>query len=72
MAVNQNSAVGRFIPATRWISGICDEASIIKNGISAAKRKTGARGVHAIPVLANFTTTHQLGQRVGERFSALL
>lgn len=36
-----------------------DEASIVKNGISAAKRKVGPRGVYAVPVVPNYSTTHQ-------------
>lgn len=44
-----------------------DEASIVKNGISAAKRRTGLRGVFAVPVLPNFTTTHQWARELKRR-----
>jgi len=36
-----------------------DEAAIVKNGIKASKRKTGPRGVFAVPVVPNHATTHQ-------------
>jgi hypothetical protein len=36
-----------------------DEASIVKNGIRASKRKTGPRGVYAVPVIPSYTTNHQ-------------
>jgi hypothetical protein len=36
-----------------------DEQSIIKNGIRSAMRKTGLRGVYAVPVVPNHATTHQ-------------
>jgi hypothetical protein len=44
-----------------------DEASIVKNGISAAKRKAGRRGVFAVPVLPNFTITHQWARELKRR-----
>ena len=44
-----------------------DEASIVKNGIGAAKRKAGPRGVFAVPVLPNFTTTHQWARELKRR-----
>jgi hypothetical protein len=36
-----------------------DEASILRNGIHAAKRQHGPREVLAMPVLPNFSITHQ-------------
>jgi hypothetical protein len=36
-----------------------DEQLIMRNGIRAAKRRTGVRGVYATPVVPNFATTHQ-------------
>lgn len=44
-----------------------DEASIVKNGISAARRKAGPRGVFAVPVLPNFTITHQWARELKRR-----
>ena len=36
-----------------------DEASLVKNGIRAAKQRTGVRGVYAVPVIPDFSITHQ-------------
>jgi hypothetical protein len=44
-----------------------DEASIIKNGIRSAKRKTGPRGVYAVPVVPSYTTTHQWARELKRR-----
>jgi hypothetical protein len=43
-----------------------DEASIAKNGISAAKRRTGVQGVYAVPVMTDFASTHLMGWRIEE------
>ncbi len=43
------------------------EASIMKNGISAAKRRAGIRGVYAVPVVPNFTITHQWARELKRR-----
>ena len=44
-----------------------DEASIAKNGISAAKRRTGLRGVCAVPVVRDFAITHQWARELKRR-----
>jgi len=44
-----------------------DEGSIVKNGIRAATRKTGPRGVYAVPVLPNCTITHQWARELKRR-----
>jgi hypothetical protein len=36
-----------------------DERAILKAGVRATKRRTGLRGVCAMPVVPNFATTHQ-------------
>lgn len=36
-----------------------DEASLVENGIRAVKQPTGARGVFAVPVIPDFSITHQ-------------
>lgn len=36
-----------------------NEQAILRNGIKATKRRSAANGVHAMPVVPNFTTTHQ-------------
>lgn len=36
-----------------------NEQAILRNGIKATKRRSGVNGVHAMPVVPNFTTTHQ-------------
>jgi hypothetical protein len=35
------------------------EKLILRNGIRSVKRRSGFRGVYAMPVVPNFTTTHQ-------------
>jgi hypothetical protein len=37
-----------------------DEASTIKNGLRSVKRKTGPRGVYAVPVVPNYATTYKV------------
>ena len=44
-----------------------DEASIIKNGLRAGKRRTGPRGVYAVPVIPNHATTHQWARELKRR-----
>ncbi len=44
-----------------------DEVSIVKNGIRSLKRKTGVRGVYAVPVVPNYATTHQWGRELKRR-----
>jgi hypothetical protein len=44
-----------------------DEASIAKNGISAAKRRTGVQGVYAVPVMTDFASTHQWARELKRR-----
>ncbi len=44
-----------------------DEDSIVKNGIRSAKRKTGHRGVYAVPVIPSHTTTHQWARELKRR-----
>jgi len=44
-----------------------DETSIVKNGIRSAKRKTGPRGVYAVPVLPNYATTHHWSRELKRR-----
>lgn len=36
-----------------------DESSILRSGISASRRKGGPRGVYAVPVVPDFSITHQ-------------
>jgi hypothetical protein len=36
-----------------------NEEAILRNGIKAAKRQSGAHGVHAMPIVPNFSQTHQ-------------
>src|SRR3974377_2251749 len=36
-----------------------DEQAILRAGIAALKRRSGHRGVYAMPVVPNFATTHQ-------------
>jgi hypothetical protein len=36
-----------------------NEQAILRNGIKTTKLRSGANGVHAMPVVPNFTTTHQ-------------
>jgi hypothetical protein len=44
-----------------------DESAIVKNGIRAAKRKTGHRGVYAVPVVPDHVTTHQWARELKRR-----
>ena len=44
-----------------------DERSIVKNGIRAVKRKSGPRGVYAVPVVPNYMTTHQWARELKRR-----
>ena len=44
-----------------------DEVSIVKNGIRSMKRKTGVRGVYAVPVVPNYATTHQWARELKRR-----
>ena len=44
-----------------------DEQLIMRNGIRAAKRRTGVRGVYATPVVPNFSTTHQWARELKRR-----
>jgi hypothetical protein len=44
-----------------------DEQLIMRNGIRAAKRRTGVRGVYATPVVPNFATTHQWARELKRR-----
>ena len=44
-----------------------DEQAILQNGITATKRRTGARGVYATPVVPNFATTHQWARELKRR-----
>lgn len=43
------------------------EASIVKNGLRAARRKTGPRGVYAVPVVPSYATTHQWARELKRR-----
>ena len=36
-----------------------NEESIVKNGIRSGKRKSGPRGVFAVPIVPSYATTHQ-------------
>ena len=40
-----------------------DEQAILKAGIKAVKRRSGLRGVYAMPVVPNFATTASMGTR---------
>ncbi len=44
-----------------------DEQSIVKNGIKSVMRKTGLRGVYAVPVVPNHATTHQWARELKRR-----
>jgi hypothetical protein len=44
-----------------------DEQLIMRNGIRAAKRRTGIRGVYATPVVPTFATTHQWARELKRR-----
>lgn len=43
------------------------EQAILRNGIKATKRRSGVRAVHAMPVVPNFTTTHQWARELRRR-----
>ena len=49
-----------------------DERSIIRNGIRAARRLAGPRGVCAVPVVPDFSTTHQWARELRRRGSRAL
>jgi len=44
-----------------------NEKVIQRNGIRSVKSKSGARGVFAMPVVPNFTTTHQWARELKRR-----
>jgi hypothetical protein len=44
-----------------------DEQAILKAGIKAMKRRSGLRGVYAMPVLPDFATTHQWARELKRR-----
>lgn len=44
-----------------------DEQAILRAGIRAMKRRSGPRGVYAMPVVPNFTTTHQWARELKRR-----
>jgi len=44
-----------------------DERAILRTGIRALKRRSGLRGVYAMPVIPNFTTTHQWARELKRR-----
>jgi hypothetical protein len=44
-----------------------DEQSIIKNGLRSTKRKTGLRGVYAVPVVPSYESTHQWARELKRR-----
>jgi hypothetical protein len=44
-----------------------DENSIVTNGLRSAKRKTGPRGVYAVPVVPSYATTHQWARELKRR-----
>ncbi|MFN7924821.1 MAG: hypothetical protein U0Q16_32255 [Bryobacteraceae bacterium] len=48
------------------------EAGIVKNGIRVAKGNAGLRGVYAVPVVPDFTTTHQWARELKRRGTRLL
>lgn len=43
------------------------EKLILRNGIRSVKRRSGIRGVYAMPVVPNFTTTHQWARELKRR-----
>jgi hypothetical protein len=43
------------------------EKVILRNGIRSVKRRPGVRGVFAMPVVPNFTTTHQWARELKRR-----
>jgi len=44
-----------------------DEQAILRNGIKASKRRSGARGVYATPVVQDFAITHQWARELKRR-----
>ena len=44
-----------------------DEQLIMRNGIGAARRRTGVRSVYATPVVPNFATAHQWARELKRR-----
>lgn len=44
-----------------------DEQAILRVGLKAIKRRSGVRGVFAMPVVPNFTTTHQWARELKRR-----
>ena len=44
-----------------------NEQAILRNGIKSVKRRSGAQGVYAMPVLPNFTSTHQWARELKRR-----
>jgi hypothetical protein len=44
-----------------------DEQAILRAGIKAVKRRSGLRGVYAMPVIPNFATTHQWARELKRR-----
>jgi hypothetical protein len=43
------------------------EQAILRNGIRSGKRRSGVRGVWAMPVVPNFSTTHQWARELRRR-----
>jgi hypothetical protein len=44
-----------------------DKALMVKNGIRSFKRKSGLRGVYAVPVVPNYATIYTMGQGIKEK-----
>jgi hypothetical protein len=44
-----------------------DEQAILGSGIKAMKRRSGLRGVYALPVVPNYATTHQWARELKRR-----
>lgn len=44
-----------------------DERAIVRNGIKAFRRRSGDRGVYAVPVVPNYATTHQWSRELKRR-----
>jgi hypothetical protein len=55
---------GRSTVSFLHIADKNDEGSIVKNGISSAKRKAGPRGVYAVPAVPSYATTHQWAREI--------
>jgi len=49
-----------------------NEQAILRNGIRSTKRRSGAHGVYAMPVLPNFATTHQWARELKRRSARTL